>query len=232
MLRLNSALFFSSFNVFLIVTYITPVACANSFLEFYFQQYYDKKRLVAASPFLCCDLVVMFFSLQSPCCYIIYDMKYKQRERIIIFSGIGVLALIVAFAIYLQIQRSKVQAFSEAYARLIDESRTLTHNYQNEVGRWKLKQYSNVSMISITDQYLPKFQSLVYKAKSLPDSEKYTKARDFTVQSFQSEIESYKHFRNLLATGNNEEDSKSTQLLSDALRYETQAFAAFNTAGR
>jgi hypothetical protein len=159
-------------------------------------------------------------------------MKYKQRERIIIFCGIGVLALIVAFALYLQMQRSKVQAFSEAYARLIDDSRILTHNYQNEVGKWKLKQYSNDTMISTTDQYLPKFQLLVDKAKSLPDSEKYSKVRGFTIQSFQSEIESYKHFRNSLATDNNAEDGKSTQLLSDALRYETQAFAAFNTAGR
>src|SRR5919197_938796 len=154
-------------------------------------------------------------------------MKYKQRERIIIFSGIGVLALVVAFAVYLQMQRSKVQAFTEAYAKLLDDSRTLTHNYQNEVGKWKLKQYSNGTIISITDQYLPKFESLVDRAKSLPSSEKYSKVRDFTIQSFQSEIESYKHFRNLLATGNNAEDIKSTQLLSDALKYETQAFAAF-----
>jgi hypothetical protein len=130
-------------------------------------------------------------------------MKYKQRERIIIFCGIGVLALIVVFAVYLQMQRSNTQAFSEAYTRLIDDSRRLTYNYQNEVGKWKLKQYSNDS-----------------------------KVRGFTVQSFQSEIESYKHFRNLLATDNNAEDGKSTQLLSDALRYETQAFAAFNAAGR
>lgn len=129
-------------------------------------------------------------------------------------------------------QRSNTQAFSEAYTRLIDDSRRLTYNYQNEVGKWKLKQYSNDTMISITDQYLPKFQSLVNKAKSLPDSEKYSKVRSFTIQSFQSEIESYKHFRNLLATDNNAEDGKSTQLLSDALRYETQAFAAFNAAGR
>ena len=159
-------------------------------------------------------------------------MKYKQRERIIIFSGIGVLALIVAFAVYLQLQRSKVQTFTEAYGKLLDDSRTLTHNYQNEVGKWKLKQYSNSTMISITDQYLPKFQSLIDSAKALPSSDKYTKARDFTIQSFQSELESYKHFRNLLATGNKGEDTKSTQLLSDALKYETQAFAAFNAAGR
>jgi hypothetical protein len=164
--------------------------------------------------------------------YIAYNMKYKLRERIIIFSGIGVLVLIVTFAVYLQLERSKVQAFTEVYARLLDDSRTLTYNYQNEVGKWKLKQYSNNTMISITDQYLPKFQSLVDRAKALPSSEKYTKARNFTIQSFQSEIESYKHFRNLLATGNNAEDTKSTQLLSDALKYENQAFAAFNAAGR
>ena len=159
-------------------------------------------------------------------------MKYKQRERIIIFCGIGVLAMIIVFAVHLQMQRSNTQAFSEAYTRLIDDARRLTYNYQNEVGKWKLKQYSNDTMNSITDQYLPKFQLVVDRAKSLPDSEKYSKVRGFTVQSFQSEIESYKHFRNSLATDNNAEDGKSTQLLSDALRYETQAFAAFNAAGR
>lgn len=158
-------------------------------------------------------------------------MKYKQRERIIILSGIGVLALIVALAVSLQLERLKVQAFTEVYAKLLDDSRTLTHNYQNEVGKWKLKQYNNGTIISITDEYLPKFESLVDRAKSLPASEKYSKAREFTIHSLQSEIESYKHFRNLLATGNNVEDTKSTQLLSDALKYETQAFAAFKAAG-
>ncbi|HZA06624.1 MAG TPA: hypothetical protein VE619_02875, partial [Nitrososphaeraceae archaeon] len=156
--------------------------------------------------------------------------KRRQRERIIIFSGIGVIVIIIAFAVYLEMQRLKAQAFTEAYARLLDDSRSLTHNYQNEVGKWKLKQYPNNTMISITNEYLPKFQSLVDRAKALPTPEKYTKARDFTVQSFQSEMESYEHFRNLLATGNRTEDTKSTQLLSDALRYETQAFSAFNAA--
>jgi hypothetical protein len=177
------------------------------------------------------SLVVTFFNLQS-CITILHIMKYKQRERIIIFSGIGVLAIIVAFAVYLELERSKVQAFSETYSRLLDDSRTLTHNYQNEVGKWKSKQYANATMISVTDQYLPKFQSLVDRAKALPASAKYAKVRDFTVQSFQSELESYRHFRNLLATGNRAEDRISTQLLTDALGNETKAFAAFNAAGR
>jgi hypothetical protein len=85
-------------------------------------------------------------------------------------------------------------------------------------------------MISITDQYLPKFQLLIDRAKQLQSTGKYSKSRDLSVQSFQSELESYRHFRTFLVTGDRAEDAKSTELLSDALRYETYAFAAFNSS--
>ena len=39
---------------------------------------------------------------------------------------------------------------------------------------------------------------------------------------------SYKHFRTFLITGNKTEDDISTQLLSNALKYEIKSFAAFN----
>jgi hypothetical protein len=41
-------------------------------------------------------------------------------------------------------------------------------------------------------------------------------------------MESYKHFRTFLITGNKTEDDISTQLLSNALKYEIKSFAAFN----
>ena len=41
-------------------------------------------------------------------------------------------------------------------------------------------------------------------------------------------MESYRHFRNFLAAGNPAEDRISTQLLSNALIYEINSFAAFN----
>jgi hypothetical protein len=63
-----------------------------------------------------------------------------------------------------------------------------------------------------------------------PPTEKYVKSRDFIVQSFESELQSYQHFRNFLITHNITEDNKSNQLLSDALNYETYAFSAFNSA--
>lgn len=157
-------------------------------------------------------------------------MKRKQKERILIFAGLGVIGLVISVIVSLQLQNTKAQAFAASYGRLVTDSRALTQAYQSEIGKWKTKQYSNNTMISLTDQYLPKFQSLVDRAKELQPTEKYIKTRDFSILSFQSEMESYRHFRNFLSTGDRSEDSKSTQLLSDALRYETYAFAAFNSA--
>ena len=67
----------------------------------------------------------------------------------------------------LQLQNTKAQAFAESYGKLVTDSRNLTQSYQSQVGKWKLKQYDNGTMTSITDQYLPKFQSLVDRAKAL-----------------------------------------------------------------
>jgi hypothetical protein len=84
-------------------------------------------------------------------------------------------------------------------------------------------------MILVTDKYLPEFQQLVDRAQDLkPTTAKYLQAKDLYIKSLQSEIESYMHFRNFLVTGNRIEDNISTQLLSNALKYEINSFTAFN----
>jgi hypothetical protein len=121
------------------------------------------------------------------------------------------------------------QIFHESYEMFINDSHLLTQSYQKEIGKWQSKQYDNKTMISVTDNYLPKFQKLVNRAEALqPITEKYLQAKDLYIKSLQSEIESYKHFRTFLITGNNTEDDISTQLLSNALKYEIKSFAAFN----
>jgi hypothetical protein len=121
------------------------------------------------------------------------------------------------------------QIFHWSYEMLINDSHLLTQSYQKEIGKWQSKQYDNKTMISVTDNYLPKFQKLVNRAEALqPITEKYLQAKDLYIKSLQSEIESYKHFRTFLITGNNTEDDISTQLLSNALKYEIKSFAAFN----
>lgn len=119
--------------------------------------------------------------------------------------------------------------FHHSYEILINDSRLLTQNYQREIGKWQLKQYDNKTMMSVTDNYLPMFQKIVVGVEALkPTTENYIQAKEWYIKSLQSEIQSYRHFRNFLGNGSPIEDEKSTQLLSDALRYEFNSFAAFN----
>jgi hypothetical protein len=112
---------------------------------------------------------------------------------------------------------------------LINDSHSLTQSYQKEIGKWQSKQYDNKTMISVTDNYLPKFEKLVNRAEALQSTTaKYLQAKDLYIKSIQSEMGSYKHFRNYLITGNKTEDDISTQLLSNALKYEIKSFTAFN----
>ena len=119
--------------------------------------------------------------------------------------------------------------FHTSYEMLINDSHSLTQSYQKEIGKWQSKQYDNKTMISLTDNYLPEFEKLVNRAESLqPTTAKYLQAKDLYIKSIQSEMGSYKHFRTFLITGNKTEDDISTQLLSNALKYEIKSFAAFN----
>ena len=125
--------------------------------------------------------------------------------------------------------KNATQSFHVAYEMLINDSHALTQSYQQEIGKWQSKQYDNRTMISITDNYLPKFQKLVNRAQALqPTTAKYLQAKDLYIKSLQSEIGSYMHFRNFLVTGSKVEDDTSTQLLSNALKFEIQSFTAFN----
>ena len=91
---------------------------------------------------------------------------------------------------------NKTQSFHVAYETLINDSHSLTESYQKEIGKWQSKQYDNKTMISVTDNYLPKFQKLVNRAQALqPTTSKYLQAKNLYIKSLQSEIGSYMYFR-------------------------------------
>jgi hypothetical protein len=122
-------------------------------------------------------------------------------------------------------------SFEESFAKLVSETRSLSLSYQNEIGKWQLNRHDNSSMISITDDYLQRFQDIVEKSKELkPPSAGYKRALDLFTKSIQSEMASHIHFQNFLATGDLKEDERSIQLFSDAFKYEKDAFDAFKTA--
>jgi hypothetical protein len=122
-------------------------------------------------------------------------------------------------------------SFEESFAKLVSETRSLSLSYQNEIGKWQLSHHDNISMISITNDYLQRFQEIVEKVTGLkPPSAEYKRALDLFAKSIQSEMASHIHFQNFLATGDLKEDERSIQLFSDAFKYEKEAFDAFKAA--
>jgi hypothetical protein len=121
--------------------------------------------------------------------------------------------------------------FVNSFQTIVIKSHLLTHNYQVQVAKWERRGYDNQTMASITDNYLPKYQNLINETMSLSfqASSKYGKAIELYLKSLESELRSYIHFKNYLLTGNLMENETSVQLLSDALRYEAESFAAFKS---
>ena len=75
--------------------------------------------------------------------------------------------------------------FHHSYGVLINDSQLLTQNYQSEIGKWRLKQYDNKAMMSVTDNYSPMFQKLVGRVEALKHTtEKYIQAKEWISNRF------------------------------------------------
>ena len=70
-------------------------------------------------------------------------------------------------------------SFVNSFEKLVNGAHNLTQSYQNEVGKWKIHQYGNTTMISITNNYLPKYENLVNQSKTLQPPKQYQNATDY-----------------------------------------------------
>ena len=122
-------------------------------------------------------------------------------------------------------------SFVNSFEKVVNESHNLTQSYQAEAGKWKTHQYDNKTMISITNNYLPKYETLVNESKALQPPKQYQNATELYAKSLESELQSYNHFRNYLSTNNAAENELSTRLLSNAFRYEVDSFKELKSSG-
>lgn len=86
-------------------------------------------------------------------------------------------------------------------------------------------------MIQIIDQYLPRYDELIERAKALNTPERYKSAHDYLVSAIELERQSHQHFRNYLATDDQSEYEKSSEMISRSLEQSVNADAAIKTAG-
>jgi hypothetical protein len=119
-----------------------------------------------------------------------------------------------------------LKVFTDSLRELVSKSTELTGKYQLELGKWATKENDNLTMISITDRYLPQFEDLENEASSLAVPFGQENIKDSFIKSISSEASSYEHFKNYLITGNSTENEISNNEFSLAFQYE-QVYATF-----
>jgi len=157
-------------------------------------------------------------------------MKRKQKSRIITISGIVAIAVLVGFMISLQVEVMRNNKFKRGFEKIVIDVNTLTQQYQGEESKWQ-KNYDNSTMISVINQYLPKYQELIDRAEALDTPERYKESQGYLVSAIESEKQSNEHFRDYLVTGDPQEYGRSSDLLTKSLTDSANADAAIKAAG-
>jgi hypothetical protein len=148
---------------------------------------------------------------------------------LITFGGIAIIGVLIAFMVFLQVEASRNNEFKRAFEKIVIDTNALTQEYTKQEDQWLSR--DNNTMIQVIDQYLPKYDMLVEKAKALDTPEKYMSAQEYLVSTIDLERQSYQHFRNYLVTGDESEYRMSSDMISRSLEESVNADAAIKAAG-
>lgn len=122
--------------------------------------------------------------------------------------------------------QTSIEEFKDSLNDLVHQSQHLTKSYHDEIGKWRMHQYDNYTLASITDTFIPKFENLTNIARIMTYPEDYKYVHEALVNSLSFETDSYRHFREYLLSGNITEDEISNKLFSRAFEYE-QIYSEF-----
>jgi hypothetical protein len=153
----------------------------------------------------------------------------KQTRQLITFGGIASIGALIAFIVFLQMETSRNNEFKRAFERIVIDTNALTQQYTSEEDMWLSR--DNSTMIQIIDQYLPRYDELIDRAKALNTPERYKSAHDYLVSAIELERQSHQHFRNYLTTDDQSEYEKSSEMISRSLEQSVNADAAIKAAG-
>lgn len=161
----------------------------------------------------------------------VWPLRRNQKQMILTASVIGAVAVFAVLLVYPQVVNAGDAAFRQQWNAIAFETNDLTREYQMHEGKWNAEEYSNEEMAGIVDEYRPRYQSLIDKAKTVETPDKYEESRELMVKSIEAEMQSNDHFKNYLLTGDEDELHQSEELLSLSLRYSAEADAAVVAAG-
>ena len=119
--------------------------------------------------------------------------------------------------------------FLSKFVGLTNKSGALTNSYQQEIGKWENNQYSNTTIMVITNDTILQINDLIDETNNLQIPEKFKDGISLYTKSLEAERDSYKLFGDFIKTGNPALNETSTDLLTDSLKYEIEAFKAIQT---
>jgi hypothetical protein len=119
--------------------------------------------------------------------------------------------------------------FLSNFVGLTNKSGALTNSYQQEIGKWENNQYSNTTIMVITNDTILQINDLIDETNNLQIPEKFKDGISLYTKSLEAERDSYKLFGDFIKTGNPALNETSTDLLTDSLKYEIEAFKAIQT---
>ncbi len=156
----------------------------------------------------------------------------SSNQKLVIVVAAGVIAVIIAVNAIFITQPSSNEHYVIQLQEISDQSMTITQNYESSIGKWEDGLIDNSEMLQITDNNLEQLQSLLSRLKALEPPEKFREGHEMNILSLEYELQSNKHMRNYVETGDQAEYEKSIELFQLAFNYESEAFAAFSKANK
>lgn len=154
----------------------------------------------------------------------------KQTKFIAIVVGIA--AAVIGINAFFITQPSSSERYVIELQEISDQSRVVTQSYEESIRRWQDGTIDDAEMLQITDDNLAQLQLLLSRLKSLEPPDRLKEGHDLSVLSLEYELQSNKHMRNFIETGDENEFEKSSELLQLAISYESRALAAFAEANK
>lgn len=155
-----------------------------------------------------------------------------RSQRLLIAIALGIVAVAIGINAFFIAQTSASDRYIIELQEISDQSGAITQTYEDAIGRWQNGKIDNNEMLQITDDNLDQLQSLLSRLKSLDPPDKLKEGHELSVLSLEYELQSNKHMRNYIETGDESEFEKSSELLQLAISYESKAFASFAKANK
>lgn len=118
------------------------------------------------------------------------------------------------------------QEFLNDFVELTNKSGALTNSYQQEIGKWENNEYSDGTIMTITNDTVTQINNLIDATNNLQIPEKFKNGVSLYTKSLEAERDSYMQFGDFIKTGDPALNETSTDLLTDSLKYEIEAFKA------